>query len=120
MIKAIETDEIFLAAGFQPNLESLNLEAMGISFPVRVNTKLQTAHDRIYICGSPVPSIAQQEVNIALRNALFFPRFKIDDRKIPRAVFSNPQLAWVGLTESQAIQILWQRCGDCAAVFQDS
>ncbi len=102
--KAIETDEIFLAAGFQPNLEFLNLEAMGISFPIRVNTKLQTVHDRIYICGSPVPSIAQQEVNIALRNALFFPGFKIDDRKIPRAVFSNPQLAWVGLTESQAIQ----------------
>ncbi len=103
--KAIETDEIFLAAGFQPNLESLNLEAMGISFPVRVNTKLQSVHDRIYLCGSPVHSIAQQEVNIALKNALFFPVFKIDDRKIPHAVFSNPQLAWVGLTESQANQV---------------
>lgn len=103
--KAIETDEILLAAGFQPNLESLNLEAMGISFPIRVNTKLQSVNNRIYVCGSSIHSIAQQEVNVALRNALFLPRFKIDDRKIPRAIFSNPQLAYVGLTESQAIQI---------------
>ncbi len=103
--KAIETDEILLAADSQLNLEALNLEAVGISFPVRVNTKLQSTHDRIYICGSSLHSVAQQEVNVALRNALFFPRFKIDDRKIPRAIFSNPQLAWVGLTESQAIQI---------------
>ena len=101
--RAIETDEIFLAAGFQPNLATLNLEAMGISFPVRVNTKLRSSHDQIYICGNPVPSIAQQEVNIALKNALFLPRFKISDRPIPRAVFSDPQLAWVGLTEAQAI-----------------
>ncbi len=102
--QAIETDEVFLAAGFQPNLESLNLEAMGISFPVRVNTKLRSTHDRIYICGNSVSSMAQQEVNIALKNALFFPRFKISDRQIPRAIFSTPQLAWVGLTESQATQ----------------
>ncbi len=100
--EAIETDEILLAAGSQPNLESLNLEAMGISFPVRVNTKLQTLHDRIYICGSRTHAIARQEANIALKNALFFPWFKIDDRQIPQVVFTTPQLAWVGLTEFQA------------------
>ena len=103
--KAIETDEIFLAADSQLNLEALNLEAVGISFPVRVNTKLQSTCDRIYICGSPLHSIAQQEVNVALRNALFFPRFKIEKRQVPQTVFSNPQLAWVGVTESQAIQL---------------
>ncbi len=100
--EAIETDEILLAAGSQPNLESLNLEAMGVLFPVRVNTKLQTVHDRIYICGSRSHATARQEANIALKNALFFPWFKIDDRQIPQVIFTNPQLAWVGLTESQA------------------
>lgn len=102
--EAIETDEILLATGSQPNLESLNLEAMGVSFPVRVNTKLQTLNHQIYVCGSRIHSIAQQEANVALKNALFFPLFKIDDRQIPHIIFTNPQLAWVGLTESQAIR----------------
>ncbi|MCY7275408.1 MAG: mercuric reductase, partial [Phormidesmis sp. CAN_BIN44] len=74
------------------------------SFPVRVNTKLQTLNHQIYVCGSRIHSIAQQEANIALKNALFFPLFKIDDRQIPQVIFAHPQLAWVGLTESQAIR----------------
>ncbi len=103
--EAIETDEILLAAGSQPNLEFLNLEAMGVSFPVRVNTKLQTLNNRIYVCGSRIHPIAQKEANIALKNALFFPLFKINDGQISQVVFTNPQLTWVGLTESQAIRV---------------
>ncbi|PSB07131.1 mercuric reductase, partial [filamentous cyanobacterium Phorm 46] len=42
------------------------------------------------------------EAMVAVKNALFLPMFQIDYRGIPWAIFSDPQLARVGLTEAQA------------------
>lgn len=108
--EAIETDEILLAAGIQPNLESLNLEEVGVKGHRRrllLNEKLQTTNPRIYACGDVIggyqfANIANYEARIALKNALFFPVFKVDYRSIPWALFSDPQFARVGLTEAQA------------------
>jgi len=109
---AIETEEIFLAAGRQPNFKSLNLEATGVKFHNQgliLNDKLQTTNPRIYACGDvaggyPFPHIANSEALVAVKNALFLPMFQIDYRGIPWAIFSDPQLARVGLTEAQAIR----------------
>ena len=108
--EAIETDEILLCAGQQPNVEALNLEAVGVKWNRRrlsVNEKLQTTNPRIYACGDVIggyqfANIANYEAKIALKNALFFPVFKVDYRSIPWAIFSVPQMARVGLTEVQA------------------
>ena len=108
--EAIETDEILLCAGQQPNVEALNLEAVGVKSNRRrllLNEKLQTTNPRIYACGDVIggyqfANIANYEAKIALKNALFFPVFKVDYRSIPWAIFSAPQLARVGLTEAQA------------------
>ena len=108
--EAIETDEILLSAGQQPDIEALNLKAVGVKWNRRrlqLNEKLQTTNPRIYACGDVIGgyqfvNIANYEARIALKNALFFPVFKVDYRSIPWAVFSEPQLARVGLTEVQA------------------
>jgi len=107
--EAIEIDEILLAAGQVSNVESLNLEAVGVKLHrrgVQLNEKLQTTNPHIYACGSASggyhANIANYEARIALRNALFFPLFKVDYRSIPWAIFSDPVLARVGLTEAQA------------------
>jgi pyruvate/2-oxoglutarate dehydrogenase complex dihydrolipoamide dehydrogenase (E3) component len=108
--EAIETDEILLCAGGQPNVEALNLEAVGVKGHRRrllLNEKLQTTNPRIYACGDvnggyQFANIANYEARIALKNALFFPLFKVDYRSIPWAIFSDPQLARVGMTEAQA------------------
>ena len=108
--EAIETDEILVAAGQVSNVESLNLEAVGVkSHPrgLQLNEKLQTTNPSIYACGDvngdyQFVNIANYEARIALKNALFFPLFKADYRCIPWAIFSNPTLARVGLTETQA------------------
>ena len=108
--EAIETDEILLCAGQQPNIENLNLEAVGVKLQrhrLRLNEKLQTTNPRIYACGDAIGGyqfahIANYEASIALKNALFFPVFKVDYRSIPWAIFSTPQLARVGLSEVQA------------------
>ncbi len=105
----IETDEILVCSGQQPNIEDLNLKAVGVKWykhRLILNEKLQTTNPRIYACGDAIgdyhPNIANYEAQIALRNALFFPVFKTDYKSIPWTIFSEPQLARVGLTEAQA------------------
>ncbi|MEZ2319550.1 MAG: NAD(P)/FAD-dependent oxidoreductase [Microcoleus sp.] len=107
---AIETEEIFIAAGRKPNFQSLNLEATGAKCNHQgliLNEKLQTTNPQIYGIGDVAggyafPHIANSEALVAVKNALFLPRLKIDYRGIPWAIFSEPQLARVGLTEAQA------------------
>lgn len=108
--RAIEADEIVLATGQQPNVETLNLEGVGVEWNphgIRVNKKLQTTNPRIYACGSVIGGcelahIADYEARIALKNALFLPVFPVDYQNTPWGIFSNPPLARVGLTEVQA------------------
>ena len=108
--KAIEVDEILLCAGNQPQIANLNLEAVGVRFNrhrLQLNQKLQTTNRRIYACGDAIggyqfTNVANYEARIALKNALFFPLFKVDYRSIPWAIFAEPPIAIVGLTAAQA------------------
>lgn len=106
----VEAGEILLATAARPNLEGLNLAAVGVKCSrqgIWVNQKLQTSHAQIYVCGDAIggyslPHLARYEAAIALKNALFWPRSPVDYRPIPWAIFTDPQLARVGLTEAQA------------------
>ncbi|MGK7923204.1 MAG: NAD(P)/FAD-dependent oxidoreductase [Trichodesmium sp.] len=108
--EAIETDEIILAAGNKPNLEKFNLEAIGVKLhhhKLLLNKKLQTTNHQIYACGDLVggysfPHIGNYEAEIAIKNILYLPIFQVNYSAIPWAIFSEPQLARVGLTEQQA------------------
>lgn len=108
----IIADEILLAAGRVPNVESLNLEAAGVAVGkqgIQVNSKLQTTNPRIYACGDVIGGyqfthVAGYEAVVVLTNALFFPVSKANYRVIPWATFTDPELARVGLTEKQAIE----------------
>lgn len=108
--EAIETDVILLSAGLVPQIATLNLEAARVKYNrhrLLLNEKLQTTNPRIYACGDVIggyqfANIANYEARIALKNALFFPALKVDYRSVPWAIFLDPQLARVGLTEAQA------------------
>ena len=110
--RAIETDEIILTGKRKPNIEGLNLSGVGVNFQLDrliVNAKLQTSNPKIYACGDvlsgySLPHIARYEANIALRNALFLPWFKTKYNYLPWAILTQPNLARVGMTESQARQ----------------
>ncbi len=105
--QALEADEIMLAVEQQPNLESLNLEGVGVKFNaqgIKLNQKLQSTNSRIYACGFNQDYMARYEATIAVKNILFAPVFKVDYRGMPLSVVCDPQLARVGLTEAQARQ----------------
>jgi pyruvate/2-oxoglutarate dehydrogenase complex dihydrolipoamide dehydrogenase (E3) component len=108
--QAMETDEIFIATGQQPNLEYLNLSAVGIKYHQHrlvVNEKLQTTNHRIYACGDVIggyniDNLSNYEANIAIKNALFFPRVKVNYQSVPWGIYTYPRVAQIGLTEIQA------------------
>ncbi len=106
----IAVDEILVAAGRVPNIETLNLQAAGVDVGkegVLVNAKLQTTNPKIYAAGDVIGGyqfthVAGYEGAVAMQNALVFPTKKADYRVIPWATFTEPELARVGLTEEQA------------------
>jgi len=108
--RAIEVDEVLICVGYQPNIVDLNLEKVGVIWNrrgIKVNNKLQTTNPHIYACGDviggyPLANIANYEARIAVNNALLLPRAKVDYRSIPWAIFSQPQVAQVGLNETKA------------------
>ncbi|MEB3340372.1 NAD(P)/FAD-dependent oxidoreductase [Okeania sp.] len=122
--EVIETDEIILAAGNKSSLENFNLEAVGVKFKnnkLLLNKKLQTTNYRIYACGDLLggysfPHIANYEAKIAIKNILYLPIFSVNYNSIPWAIFSEPQLARVGLTEQQARQ----RYGENVLVWREN
>lgn len=107
---AIETDEILVCAGYEPNIKNLHLEAVNVKWHQRgieVNSRLQTTNAQIYACGDviggyPNPNLSNYEAKIAANNALFMPKLNVNYQTIPWGIATTPQIAQVGFTETQA------------------
>lgn len=110
--ECVQVDEILVAAGRRPNVESLNLEAAGVNYSkrgVQVRPTLQTDNPKIYGCGDVLGGyqfthVAAHEAVVVLQNALNPLPFKksVNYRVIPWATFTEPELARVGMTEAEA------------------
>lgn len=99
-------DQVLVAAGRTPNVEQLNLEAIGVEYDGRgicVNDFLRTTNSRIYACGdvcSPYKftHAADFMARIVVRNALFLGRQRFSSLAIPWCTYTTPELAHVGLS----------------------
>ncbi|MCA9897595.1 MAG: mercuric reductase [Ardenticatenaceae bacterium] len=106
----LAVDEILLAAGRQPNVDGLGLEAAGIKYSKRgleVNDRLQTTNPDIFGAGDvAIPAMfthtADASARIVLQNAFFFGRKKYSDLIIPWTVYTDPEVAHVGLFDYEA------------------
>ena len=106
----LAADEILLAAGRRPNIEGLNFEAAGVAYNkrgVEVNDKMQTTNSRIYGAGDvSIPMqfthTADATARIVLNNALFMGRQKYSDLIIPWTVYTDPEIAHVGMFDHEA------------------
>lgn len=110
--RALTAEQIIIAEGQQPNIEGLNLAGVGVKYDrqkVFVNRKLQTSNPHIYACGDllggySLPNIARYEVNLILKNTLFFPWYRVNYLPLPWVISTQPPFARVGLTTLQAQQ----------------
>ena len=109
----IEFDELLCAVGRLPNTEGYGLEELGIpvakSRTVETNEYLQTLYPNIYACGDVAgpyqfTHTAAHQAWYAAVNALFggLKKFRADYSVIPWATFTDPEVARVGLNETEA------------------
>jgi len=106
-------DRILVAVGRRPNSVDLGLETVGVEVDergfVRVNDGLATTAEGIYAIGDvvPGPMLAHKASaeGVALAEALAGERegpLTTDVSQIPQAIFTDPEIASVGLSEAAA------------------
>jgi pyruvate/2-oxoglutarate dehydrogenase complex dihydrolipoamide dehydrogenase (E3) component len=110
----IETDEILVAAGRTPQVEDLGLETAGVVYDatgIIADATLQTSAPGVWaagdcVAGSPrFTSLADHQGRVAAHNALGgLPVRDAIETVVPTAVFTDPELGRVGLTEAAARQ----------------
>ena len=109
----IPFDQILVAVGRTANVSGFGLEELGIptrpNKTVETNDFLQTIYPNIFACGDVAgpyqfTHTAAHQAWYAAVNALFgrFKKFKADYRVIPWATFTEPEVARVGLSETEA------------------
>lgn len=107
----LDVDALLVATGRRPLIRGLGLEAAGIEvrdgIPV-VDDTLRTTNRRVFAVGDVngktyVVNQAVIEGEMAARNAVGRRDEKVSYRVVPAAIFTDPQVALVGLMENQAI-----------------
>lgn len=105
-----EFDRVLLAVGRTPNTDDLGLERIGLEVDeagrIAVDEQSRTKVPHVYAIGdvTPGPMLAHKasrEAKVAAETIAEDPA-AFDNRAIPAVVFTDPELAWVGVTERQA------------------
>ncbi|WP_226665935.1 dihydrolipoyl dehydrogenase [Metabacillus litoralis] len=108
--KTVEADYLLVTVGRRPNTDELGLEQVGVEMSdrgvIKIDKQCRTNISNIYAIGDivegpPLAHKASYEGKIAAE-AIAGEKAEIDYLAIPAVVFSEPELATVGYTETQA------------------
>ena len=108
---AIDADQVLIATGRTPNIEGLGLAEHGITVSAKggivVDDRMRTTKVGVYAVGDVTGRdqfvyMAAYGAKLAAKNALNGDSLRYDNRAMPAIVFSDPQVASVGLTEAAA------------------
>jgi mercuric reductase len=106
----IRVAQILLSAGRLPNVEQLELDRAGVertSAGIRVDDQLRTSAEGVWAVGDVTgiqqfTPIAQYEARIAIQNMFGGNGARADYQFLPRVIFTDPELAAVGISEAEA------------------
>jgi pyruvate/2-oxoglutarate dehydrogenase complex dihydrolipoamide dehydrogenase (E3) component len=102
---------LLIAAGRKATTDGLDLDKARIRHDghgIAVNRKLKTSNGRVYAIGDVAAGqprfthAGNHQAGLVIRNALFRLPVRSDATTIPHAIFTEPELAQTGLTETQA------------------
>lgn len=112
--RELVADCVFYATGRRPMLDNLGLENTGVELDprgfIRVDEQYQTTEPSILAIGDVIGRVQLTPVALAEGMAVVRRLFKpeqyrpVDYQNIPTAVFSQPPIGTVGLTEEQALE----------------
>ena len=113
----IHAERLLVAVGRRPNSDTIQIERAGVALnergEVRVDQHLRTNVPHVFAAGDVIgraagsqmaTPVGSQDGGIAAHNAFSSeePR-RVDHRVVPRAIFIDPQVAVVGMTEEEAV-----------------
>jgi pyruvate/2-oxoglutarate dehydrogenase complex dihydrolipoamide dehydrogenase (E3) component len=105
----LQAEALLVAIGRRAVVNSLNLEAANVRYEahgISVNRKMQTTNKKIYACGDvtgemPLTHVAELQAGIVIANMIFKLPKKISYDVIPSVVYTQPEVAQVGVTVEQ-------------------
>lgn len=109
--ETLTAERLLIATGRAPNVEGLGLASAGVAQEangsIRVDDRMRTTRPGVYAAGDVIGHdqfvyMAAYGAKIAAKNALNGDRFRYDNTAMPAIVFSDPQVASVGMTEARA------------------
>ena len=117
ILKEFRAEKIIVATGRRPNTDKIGIEKAGVKLgengQVEVNEFLQTNIPHIYAAGDVIGSeqnsqmatpVGSQDGGIVAHNAFLDEKPRVvNHRVIPRAIFTDPQIGIVGMTEAEGI-----------------
>jgi mercuric reductase len=107
----LTAERLLMATGRAPNIEGLGLQEAGVeqaaNGSIRVDDRMRTTRSGVYAAGDVTGRdqfvyMAAYGAKIAAKNALNSDSLRYDHTAMPAIVFTDPQVASVGLTEAQA------------------
>ena len=107
---AFEAEKVLVTVGRRPNTDGIGLEKTGVQTDshgfIQVNKKMQTNISGLYaigdVVGQPMLAHKASKQGIVAAEVIGGLNSEADFRAIPGVVFTDPEIATVGLTESQA------------------
>jgi dihydrolipoamide dehydrogenase len=108
--ETVEADLMLVAVGRGPSVEGLGLEEIGVEFDPRkgiaADEHRRTTVPHIYAVGDcagywQLAHTAFREGEVAAENAMGHDAV-VDNRAVPRPIYTDPEIAGVGLTEAEA------------------
>ncbi len=108
--ETVDGTHLLIATGRKPNVDNLGLEAAGVKFDrsgVSTGSNLRTSNRRIYAVGdvaglAQLTAAANYHAGLVLRQALFRLPARPHHEFVPRVTYTDPEIAWVGLSEEEA------------------
>ncbi|TWG97506.1 pyruvate/2-oxoglutarate dehydrogenase complex dihydrolipoamide dehydrogenase (E3) component [Mesorhizobium sp. J18] len=105
----IEGSHLLVATGRSPNVERLGLDKASIRFDskgIKVDDRLRTTNRRVYaigdVAGGQFTHAANYHAKLAVKSILFRLPVRRKPELIPRVIYTDPEIASVGLSEAQA------------------
>lgn len=109
--ETIETEQVLVTTGRTPNTDGLGLEELGIALSsngaIVVDDRMRTSRSGVYAAGDVTGRdqfvyMAAYGAKLAAKNALNGDSLRYDNAAMPAVVFTDPQVASVGMTEAVA------------------
>jgi pyruvate/2-oxoglutarate dehydrogenase complex dihydrolipoamide dehydrogenase (E3) component len=110
--RELRVDKVLLSAGRVPNVEELGLDRIGLETTgagIVVDERLRTSVDGVWAAGdvtglAQFTPIAQYQARVAVDDMFGANGAAADYSYLPTAIFTDPELAGLGLTEQEAAE----------------